>query len=265
MDTVKQQDIKIFTRVNELFEEAAEDFIHRSNSTVHQKGFFTVVLSGGHTPQQLFVELVKRQNEVPWSAIQFFFSDERYVPPDNIESNYHMAYEYLFSKIPIDDNHIHRMETELSDPNLVAERYAETLRDILHLRNGVLPTFDLVYLGVGEDAHTASLMPETPVVKAYANIEERPKYDPLIVSLWVPKLNMYRLTMTPSAINNSQNIIFLVTGSTKHQAVWNILEGPQNPMQFPAQLIHCKNAKNLWYLDASAASSLTMDLTFRDK
>lgn len=175
-----------------------------------------------------------------------------------------MAYQYLFSKVPI-KHHIHRMKTELNTPELIANHYAKTIRRILNLKKNALPSFDLIYLGIGEDAHTASLMPGTRIVKDYADIENLPQPDPLILAVWVPQLNTYRFTMTPSVINNSQSIIFLVTGNTKQQAVWNVLEGSQNPIQYPAQLIHCKHRKTQWYLDISAAARLPLNVFPKDK
>jgi 6-phosphogluconolactonase len=109
------------------------------------------------------------------------------------------------------------------------------------------PLFDLIYLGLGENAHTASLMPFTQVVTS------PPKQ--LVVALKAS--DSYRITLTPFTINHATCIIFLVTGQNKASAVWNVLEGSYEPSHYPAQLIHSIDGKTIWYLDAAAAKKLS--------
>ena len=144
---------------------------HRAMAAVNDKGVFSVVLAGGNTPKLFFdaltgIEYYKKN--IPWRQIQFFFGDERYVPSDNAKSNYHMAYEHLFSKVPVNPENIYRIPTEFNDPKDAAKNYEQTLSKVFHIKDNAFPQFDLLYLGLGDNAHTASLMPFSDVVKHYA-------------------------------------------------------------------------------------------------
>ncbi len=253
----KNTEIKIFKSSHDLFQFAAKDFEKRAQDAGNDKEIFSVVLSGGNTPKELFDILTRYKETIPWQKIQFFFSDERYVPANDTKSNYHMAYEHLFSKLSINPKNIYPIPTEFNDPNEAARVYEQTIRDAFHLKNNSTPQFDLVYLGLGDNAHTASLWPFSDVVKRYV---ENPAdhSDQLVAALFVSETNAYRITLTPNALNNGKNIIFLVTGVDKATAVWEVLQGPSDPNQFPAQLIHCQSGKTIWYLDQMAASKINM-------
>lgn len=267
MLNIHNNDIYILPTLEDLFLQVAEDFTHRANTSIQTKGEFTVVLSGGNTPKLLLTTLADERNSyrnrIPWDKIKFFFGDERYVPLDNIESNYHMAYQYLFSKVPVLASNIYRIPTEFINPALAAKDYEKTLRSIFDLKDNEFPNFDLVYLGLGEDGHTASLMPQSDVVIEYCKTRKRDhgllvKKQDLLVALLSQKTHMYRISFTPDTINNAANVIFLVTGPNKKSAVKAVLEGPLNPELYPAQLIHCLNNPTIWYLDKTAASELTI-------
>lgn len=246
--------ITIFDSQEDLFNYAAENFVYKSKAALKIKNEFTVVLSGGETPKKLFKALTSDQfiHQISWSKIKFSFGDERYVSHNNPLSNYYMANEILFSKLPIPKENIFPIPTNYQDPKHAAKEYENTLRHVFKLKENQFPKFDLVYLGLGEDGHTASLMPDSSVVKEYINVER----EELVESLWVPKLNMHRITLTPNVINNSSNIIFLVTGLNKSSAVKEVLSGNYDPEKYPAQLIHCKVNQNIWFLDHDAASKL---------
>lgn len=249
----------IFSNPQDLFLSAAEDFSRRAQAAVLAKGVFTVALSGGNTPQSLFDTLVGTkayQEKTPWNKIKFFFSDERYVPLNDSKSNYHMAFEHLFSKVPVLKKNIYPIPTHFKDPLEAAKDYERTLRNAFKLKEDAFPNFDLLYLGLGDDAHTASLMPLSDVVKQYCKISDNTNFQ-LVTSLWVAQQKMYRITFTPPAINHAEKIIFLVTGANKATAVNKVLEGPPDPEQYPAQLIHGGHHKTLWYLDEAAASQLS--------
>lgn len=253
-------EIMIFSNAGCLFEFAANDFSQRANTAIADKGKFSVVLSGGTTPKLFFDILVENHSEsIPWDQIQYFFGDERYVPSDDEKSNYHMAYEHLFSKVPVNRKNIFSIPTDVSDPKEAAMDYERTLRHAFHLNDTNLPPFDLVYLGLGANAHTASLMPLSEVVKLYANDSLPNEENPLTASLFDPISNTVRITLTPPAINNAKNIIFLVTGANKATAVSEVLERKADPLHFPAQLIHCIAGKTLWYLDKAAAKKLSIN------
>jgi len=113
-----------------------------------------------------------------------------------------------------------------------------------------------VYLGLDENAHTASLMPLSEIVKDYVENPLSEKNNQLAASLLVSESNMYRITLMPGAINNGLDIIFLVAGASKANAVWQVVEGQKNPLLYPAQLIHSLYGKTIWYLDSFAARKL---------
>jgi 6-phosphogluconolactonase len=254
-----KNDIRLFLNAKDLCQFAANDFSQRAISAVNEKGLFSVVLSGGNTPILFFDILTEHyKNKIPWQQIQIFFGDERYVPSTDVESNYHMAYEHLFSKVAIHPEQIYRIPTELSDPNEAAKDYQQTLRKVFHLSESAFPPFDCLYLGLGDNGHTASLMPSSDIVMHYINNPLPDKNNELVAALFVPELNIYRITLTPPAINNAKAIIFLVTGANKATAVAEVLEGPTIPQHYPAQLIHCVNGKTMWYLDQAAAKKLNI-------
>lgn len=245
-------EIKLFSSAFELFQYAANDFCLRCISSVEKRGKFSVLLAGGSTPKNFFKTLVDLyQDSIPWQHIEFFFGDERYVPHDDPESNYRMAYEELFSKVPVNKDHIYAIPTHFKDPKEAAQVYEQTLRTAVHSSND-LPKFDLIYLGLGDDAHTASLMPSNEVVRECIENDQR-----LVRAVFLPQTNRYRITLTPIVLNNARNIIFMVIGKNKAKAASQVLEGEFNPLRFPAQLIHCIHQKTIWFLESQAASQLT--------
>ncbi|PIZ04225.1 MAG: 6-phosphogluconolactonase [Gammaproteobacteria bacterium CG_4_10_14_0_8_um_filter_38_16] len=257
MDTVKRgNEIFLFSSSNDLFQFAAKDFYHRAIHAVKEKGIFSVVLSGGNTPKLFFKQLTETEcylKNIPWQKIKFFFGDERYVPADNIESNYHTAYQYLFSKVSINPKNIYRIPTHFSNPKEAASSYEKKIRDAFQITDpAIIPSFDLIYLGLGDNAHTASIMPFCDVAKN-ALIK---KNNTLVTSLFVQEYNQSRITLTPIIINNAHDIIFLVTGESKATAAHNVLEGKMDPLHYPAQFIHAINGKTTWCLDAAAARKL---------
>ena len=252
----KNNEIILFPGPDDLFQFAATDFKNRATAAVNEKGTFSVVLAGGNTPKSFFDALTSANDyikNIPWKHIQFLFGDERYVPADDVQSNYHMAYEHLFSKVPVNPDNVYRIPTEFNDPDDAAKDYERTLRKVFHIEENAFPQFDLVYLGLGDNAHTASLMPFSDIVKHNA----LPNNDSqLVAALFVTESDAYRITLTPNAINHGKDIIFLVTGASKATAAWEVLEGKMEPERYPAQLIHSASGKTIWYLDQSAAQKL---------
>jgi len=251
-------EIKILPNPTHVFQVAAADFMHRAEAAVESKGVFNVVLSGGNTAKLFYNILAEYyKNKIPWDRIQFFFGDERYLPTDDVENNYNIALEHLFKRVIVPFENIHRMPTEYKDPNDAARDYELTLRKYFHITDAEFPQFDLIYLGLGSNAHTASLMPHSDLVKEYSSNPEAQTSHKLVAALFVPELKMNRITLTPNAINNSDCIIFLVTGTDKAIAVAEVLEGPRSPEQYPAQLIQSLHGKTIWFLERRSADKLT--------
>lgn len=245
--------------LRKLSQAAAAEFVRIANESIGERGVFRVALSGGSTPKALYQQLVKAR--VAWDQVYFFIGDERNVPPDHEESNYRLAVENLFQPLTIDPEHIFRWKTEIGAPDTVADDYSTQIhigfrRGSEHggsngegisafVGNDV--RFDLVLLGLGPDAHTASLFPETMAVQ----------FDEIAVANWVPQLDQWRFTLTFAAINNARNVMFLVSGGEKAAALKAVLEGKPDPEHLPAQAVDPADGELFWFVDRDAASELS--------
>lgn len=223
----------------------------------------TVALSGGSTPRVLY-ELLADPNEpfrerIPWDEVHFFFSDERHVPPDHPDSNFRMVNEALFSRVPLPPQNIHRVLAENPNAEEVAVNYETDLRRFFAegIENrisepdvagrsfgGAIPAFDLLFLGLGEDGHTASIFPGSEV------LHEAKRW---VAAPWVEKFNSYRITMTLPVLNNGKSIVFLVTGASKAEILRTLMNTDRNPDLYPAQAISPTNGAVSWLVDEAAA------------
>ena len=241
-------EIRILTTPQELFEVAAEEVVRAATEAVAQRGRFTIALSGGSTPKNLFNLLATNARTVfPWDRTYFFWSDERHVPPTDPESNYRMAEEIMLSKIPVNAGNVFRIAAENPDAAAVAEAYEQTLCKFFQLQPGQVPVFDLILLGMGPDGHTASLFPNT------AGLQEKTR---LVIANWVDKLKANRLTMTLPVLNSARTVAFLASGTDKAQVLRTVLEEDAPPEQYPAKLVRPSNRRLLWFVDRAAASQL---------
>ena len=244
------REVRILADANSIAQTAAAEFLEAAQQAVSEKGSVSVALAGGSTPKALYGLLATNpllQAKVPWSKIQFFFGDERHVPPNDEESNFRMAEEAMLGKAPVDAKQVHRIKGEKRNAAQAAEEYEQDLRASFRLQAGEFPRFDLVLLGMGPEGHTASLFPGTKALK---------EGHRLVVSNWVGKFYTDRITFTPPVLNNAARVIFMVHGAEKAPALKAVLEGPYEPEQLPAQIIQPKQGKVLWLVDPSAASML---------
>jgi 6-phosphogluconolactonase len=227
----------------------AELFVRLARAAA-SRGRFSVVLSGGSTPRAMHALLVAPplRDEVDWATVRFYWGDDRCVAPDSPESNYRMARETLLDKLPTGPTQVHRIRTELADPAEAAALYEQELRDELNVQPGHLPRFDLVYLGMGDDGHTASLFPQTEALAVT---------DRLVVANYVPKLGVNRITLTAPVLNSAAQVAFLVAGPDKAPALAAVREGPRDPERYPSQMIAPTNGELWWFVDRAAASGLT--------
>jgi 6-phosphogluconolactonase len=203
-----------------------------------------VALAGGSTPRAVNALLTAEplRSSVDWSRIVFWFGDERCVPPDDPDSNYRMNRETLLDPLGIKPENVHRMRAE-GDPSASAADYATVLmRDL-----GDVPRLDLILLGMGPDGHTASLFPGT--TKAITRGE-------LCVAHFIPKLDRWRITLTPLAINAARNVAITAGGAEKAAALNAVLNGPRETDVFPAQLVNPHDGVLSWFVDAAAAAKL---------
>ncbi len=244
--------VQIFADKEALTHAAAQFILTLATTAVAKRGRFDIVLSGGSTPQALFILLASPpfQTKLPWQAMHFFWGDERLVPAHDEGSNYYHAAKLLLDHVPVPNENIHRVRGELDQETAVIhyrrqlQVYAENERS--------WPRFDLVLLGLGSDGHTASLFPgsatksagQTGVKAVTADYEGRPSA---------------RITLTPAVFNDARHVLFLVTGANKAAAVAAILEGKHAPEEWPAQLIQPQDGSTTWFIDQPAAANLSKE------
>lgn len=242
-------DVRRLTTPQELFAAAAEEFVHAVTEAVAQRGRFTVALSGGSTPRNLYTLLATNaRTSLPWDKMFFFWGDERHVPPDDPESNYRMAEEAMLSKVPVAAGNVFRIPAENPDAAAAAEQYEQTLRKFFSTETTVVPRFDLVLLGMGPDGHTASLFPET------AGLQEESR---LVIANWVEKFKTSRITLTLPVLNAARCVLFLVGGADKAPAARAVLESDAPGEKYPSKLVQPSDGKLIWMLDRAAASELS--------
>jgi 6-phosphogluconolactonase len=229
-----------------LARKAAERFIGLAAKARQEHRPFKVALAGGNTSAALYRALSSSyRTQVTWPNIEFFFGDDRAVPPDHPDSNFRLASESLFRPAGIPSRQIHRMRGEMEDLDAAAELYSEELGP---WATDDLPRFDLVLLGMGPDGHTASLFPNSAI------LEERTRW--VVPVFDSPKPPPRRLTLTLPVLNAPHQVIFLVSGKDKAPAVHEVLKGNAPGAQYPAKLVRPGTGRLLWLLDQEAASSL---------
>lgn len=217
---------------------AAHLIVTESNRALLKKPFFTIALSGGSTPKLLF-ELLARtpyKNNIPWKKIIFAFGDERFVAPDSEESNYRMAMETLLQHVAVPKKNILAVPTLKNTPESAALSYEKTIRQYVSAR----APFDLVLLGIGEEGHTASIFPGSPLLADKKWVK----------SIWVKEKNMDRISFTMPFINQAKNVAFLVSGASKAAIVKTIFSTRGHGL--PAAKVTGKDTL-YWFLDEAAA------------
>lgn len=230
---------------DELCRKTAAVFVAASEQAVRERGRFMVVLAGGKTPAGVYRLLAgEMRNAVPWDKSYVFWSDERCVPPDNPESNYGMAERELLRHVPVPPEHVFRMKGEL-EPQRAAEEYERALREIFQLAPGEAPRFDLLLLGMGEEGHTASLFPGSEA------LDEARR---LVVAPYVPKVKMYRITLTLPVLNSARAVVMLVAGQNKAATLGKVFLGPAE--QLPVQRVRPAGGSLTWIVDEEAARQL---------
>ena len=223
----------------------ADRFVESARRAVAERGRFRVALSGGSTPKSVYPLLVAppRVDLVDWARVEFFWGDERAVPPDHPESNFGVAYQMLLAQLPgVRPSRIHRMPAEQPDLDAAALAYEADLRMAFGALGGDVPRFDLIWLGMGADGHTASLFPGS----AALTVQDR-----LVVANWSPAQQSWRMTFTYPLLNAAREVLFVVTGADKADAVRDVLGGES---QLPAAQVRADRTE--WVVDAAAAGDV---------
>lgn len=240
-----QRTIEVLRDGGALAEAAADRFVADVEAALASRGHADVALAGGTTPRSMNALLAAspRRERIAWSRLRFFFGDERSVPPDHPDSNYRMNRETLFDPLGLPESRIFRMRGE-DEPRGAADAYSRVLAEQL----GPQPRFDVLFLGMGPDGHTASLFPGT-----LASIDDRQ----LAAANWVEKFSTWRITLTPHVINAARSITITAGGAEKADALRAVLEGPHEPDTYPVQLVAPADGVLHWLIDAAAAAKLT--------
>ena len=221
-----RRDIVIPGDASKTVEMCAELFIAAANQAIEARGSFSVALSGGSTPIALYKLLSKEpyRNQIDWSKVLLFWSDERCVPPDHPESNFGTAMQAGLKSLPVPQNQIFRMQGDDEEPERAALNYEECIRAHTHAS-----LFDLVMVGVGEDGHVASLFPKTHGL--------HPDQPRLAIANYVPQKECWRLSLTFDCINASRQIFVFALGKNKAEIVKNIFNSAYEPDLLPAQRV----------------------------
>lgn len=222
---------------------SVDHFLKIAKSAIQKHGCFFVALSGGSTPKAIFERLSSSSHaqEPIWSKVFLFWSDERATPPTDPESNYKMAMDAGFSKLPIPPAQIFRMHAETEIEKNALE-YEKTIQKTLNGRS-----FDLMMLGMGEDGHTASLFPHT------RGLHEQKRW---VIANEIPQKKCWRMTLTFPCINQSENIAIYVLGASKRYMAAKVLLSPDQFEELPVQKVGTKEHKALWILDEAAAADI---------
>ncbi|MES2733662.1 MAG: 6-phosphogluconolactonase [Bacteroidota bacterium] len=238
-------DIQVYTDAEALSNAAAKLFVELSQEAIGRYGRFTVVLSGGSTPKRVHELLAQSPycEAVDWPNVHVFWGDERCVPMDDERSNAKMAYDTLLNHVPVPSSQIHPMSGTLP-PAESAAQYEALLKTYFP---EPIPRFDLVFLGMGDDGHTASLFPGTTAIQEQAR---------WAIDNYVEKVGMYRITLTAPAINSADAIAFMVAGTNKAEVLKEVLEGQYQPDVLPSQLIKPIDGELIWLLDTAAAAQI---------
>jgi len=231
-----------------LYVRAAEEIAHFAGEAICTHGEFTLCLTGGSTPASTYELLATRFHlSVDWKEVQFFWGDERCVPPDDPASNFGMANRTMLSKLALRPEQLHRMRGE-DEPAQAAHEYERELRAFFRPEQpDDFPSFNLLLLGLGENAHVASLFPGDPALHEKAR---------LAVAVEVEAVPRRRISLTLPVINHAERVMFLVSGANKAAAVRQILQGPPDPDQYPGQYVKPHRGEVVWLLDQAAASAL---------
>lgn len=240
--------IRIFASPEGVARHAARTLIDVCASM--EEGPISLCLSGGSTPALLYTRLAEDcAEEIPWHRIHIFFGDERCVPPAHEDSNFHLAVKNLLARVPVPVEQVHRMPADAADLAAAAFSYEEEVRHSVPTGPSGEPAFDLVWLGLGEDGHTASLFQGS---EALADTEH-------LVSQAADPGGSRRMTFTLPLINSARRVQFLVTGARKAWIVRQILgpppeEAPVVPL--PAARVRPLYGTTEWLLDREAAAEL---------
>jgi len=237
--------LHIYKSPEQVSQALAEFITSAIETTLQKQDRFTWVVTGGNSPKQLYELLAAApyRERIDWSKLHIFWGDERAVPYEDSRNNAKMTFDHLLSKVPLVREQVHIMNTSLSP-----EESAKAYEAILHQYFQPTGTsFDLVLNGMGDDGHTLSLFPHTPVIH---------EQQAWVTSFYLDAQQMYRITLTAPIVNRAAKVAFLTFGSNKANALYEVVKGAPNVDQYPSQIIKPASGELHWFVDEAAASLL---------
>jgi 6-phosphogluconolactonase len=243
--------IKCYPSVHDLVEKLADRFHETIMERVTHKEIVNIAISGGNTPKLFFEELSKtgeiRGKSFPWRKIHFFWVDERCVPRDHPESNFGLFDRVFIRKFAPGTIQSHRIRGE-EDPYEEARRYSEEILNYVDPDNGI-PVFDWIFLGIGEDGHTASIFPDRMELLKSDSVCEVSKH---------PVTGQVRITLTGNTLIRASLTTFIVTGRNKSRILNDIALNSPDSEKYPATYVYSESRNTELYLDREAAEHLNI-------
>ena len=239
--------LHIYKNKEKLADELALWMCDIIQSTLQKQEFFTLALSGGETPQILYKKLATPEfkEKINWKRVHLFWGDERAVPFNDDRNNAKMAYDILIDHIDIPAAQVHAIRTDI-EPVFAAKEYEKILHTYF---DNTVKSFDLVLLGMGDDGHTLSIFPGSPLLEA--------DEQNWVNAVYNEDQQMYRITLTPVIVNRASYVTFMVAGLNKAKILKKVIEGKYIPSTLPAQIIKPKNGELHWFLDKETAKKLS--------
>ncbi|KAM3111662.1 6-phosphogluconolactonase [Phormidesmis sp. 146-33] len=234
--------VEVLPDLTTLVERSRQIVVQKLQAAIAERGMATIALAGGGTPKPLYEKLASES--LPWDKVHIFWGDERYVSPDHPDSNQRMARLAWLDKVDIPSKNIHPMPTDEADPAIAAQKHAAELQEFFQTQSGEFPSLDVILLGIGDDAHTASLFPHTDALQVC---------DQLITV--GNKDGQPRITFTIPLINQARTVLFMVAGANKQSALAQIFAPVADGNTYPARFIQAQ-AELWWLLDRPAGENL---------
>ena len=234
--------IEVLPDKTNLIERSLFIILEKIEAAIQARGKCTIALAGGSTPKPLY-EKISTQ-DLPWDKIHVFWGDERYVPDYHPDSNQLMARQAWLNLVNFPESNIHPIPTHSGDPAADAKQYEQELHKFFQLSQNEFPVFDIVLLGIGDDAHTASLFPNTQALQVC---------DALVTV--GNKGNDPRITFTIPTLNQARCVIFLVAGENKQGALAQIFAESADNLKYPARFIQPQDSL-WWLLDQTAGKAV---------
>jgi len=242
----RHRTVEVYINLDELSRRARDMHLEKGEEAIRTRSTFSLALSGGNSPRRLYELLALEHYRTLWKYTEVFCVDERLVPPGHPDNNGRMLREKLLAYLPIPENHVHLIPTELPTIEECRKAYERQLNKYFQPARDEIPRFDLILLGLGEDGHTASLFPESKTLR------EKQK---LIVASFDHPAPHQRLSFSLPLLNHARQLAFLVSGKSKAQVVWTVMKDEM--CTNPASLIKPAGIQVLFLLDRAAASGLS--------